>query len=169
MQELERKFEALLAHWVPEPELQEDWRAHLYRGAAPPPAAPQPPPLTFKGRADTGSSIEVRQAGGAVQVWLDGQLVERRAIGPGLDRGGAMRFLDQDYREIFDAPDDAAAALAAWVASPDSEPPWPWARPLWEDGLIDQHFALTARGKRLLAQRSQGQTSRSARSSASTS
>ena len=29
-----------------------------------------------------------------------------------------------------------------------TEPPWTWARTLYDDGLIDANFGLTARGRR---------------------
>jgi protein required for attachment to host cells len=52
--------------------------------------------------------------------------------------------------ESFDAPDAAVDALAQFLARPGSEPPWSWARALFEDGLVDAELNLTVRGMRRL-------------------
>src|SRR5688572_22535003 len=51
------------------------------------------------------------------------------------------------FQERFAVPREAVLALAALATTPGGEPPWAWARALYEDGLIDLDFGLTPRGR----------------------
>jgi hypothetical protein len=156
--ELETRFEELLQEWALDEELQAAWRAHL-RAGAPTPAEPvEAWPLVFRGIAETGSDVEIRErADGAYDVTVDGSLVER--IEAALDFAGttARREFDLDgtvFHETFVASGPALEALDDFVAEGLSEPPWPAAPELIADGLVDSHFGLTPRGHRALAQSS---------------
>src|SRR5690606_14180002 len=62
------------------------------------------------------------------------------------------RVIGEDCEEVFEAGEDAILALDAFTSGPDGlEPPWPWGTELFEDGLIDPDFGLTARGRRRLS------------------
>jgi protein required for attachment to host cells len=156
MADLAARFERLVEHWVADADLAAAWRRHLYDGA-PPPAGPRlaEPPL-FRGRTDAGARIEVRRApsesGAAYDVFSDGAHIAREyspwelepeAIEP-------VTVADQPCTDTYDASPAAIDALGAFLDSPGTEPPWRFARELYEDGLIDFELALTARGRRCL-------------------
>jgi len=81
---------------------------------------------------------------------VDGALTAHHP--PGWRHGGPgrLQFVDQSFEEVLEAPTDAVDSLRAHVADPSGDPPWEWAASLFEDGLIDIHFSLTDRGRRLL-------------------
>jgi hypothetical protein len=151
LEELEEKFDTLLVRWVPDATEQMRWREHLYRGAeAPSDLIPDEPPL-FRGRSAQGSSLVIRADHEEQELILDGALVARwplrRTIDAPVHHGG------MDFFEVFEANPDALEALLDYVARRVDAPPWEWARELYEDGLIDSNFGLTARGRRFRAGR----------------
>jgi hypothetical protein len=78
LRELQLRFERPLNEWAPRDELRAAWRALLHR-SGPEPAEPAPAmPLVFRGAADSGSVVEVRERpDGDCDVAVDGVLVER--------------------------------------------------------------------------------------------
>lgn len=146
LEELERTFEVLLERWVRDTDEQARWREHLYAGAeAPDHELAEEPPL-FRGRSELGSTILIGPNGHERHVIVDGALVdhwpERRVI------ADPVRHGESAFHEVFEAPPEALAELLGYLDDPGRSPPWSWARELFEDGLIDSTFALTARGRR---------------------
>jgi hypothetical protein len=153
---LGERFERLVAEWEPDEERRDAWHRHLQSGAPPPPPTLTAGPLVFRGIRAGGSRIEVRDRGdGELDLIVDGVRAERlhdaRAFFP--PPGGRVAVGGVACREVFDAGDEALAALRAHVARSEGSPPWAYARELYEDGLIDVYFGLTARGRRALAAR----------------
>jgi hypothetical protein len=153
MEELERRFETVLSRWMPDTEAQARWRAHLHEGADAPSAPGPPRTLVFKGRAEAGSTVAVYEnADGAYEILVDGHPVNRPYGRVDLDdRSRPLHFLGRDFVECSDAPAPALRALREFFEAPAGEPPWDFARPLLDDGLIDGDFSLTTRGRRLIA------------------
>ncbi len=157
LHELEQRFDQLLDEWAPDEELREAWAAHLRHGA-PAPALPAPArPLVFRGRAETGSVVEIRKrTDGDYDVEVDGAVVERAQLE--LDFAGTeaprIFMLDElGFQETFSASAPALEALAEFVAERSPAPPWGFAVELRADGLVDRHFSLSPRGHRALSQR----------------
>jgi hypothetical protein len=153
--EAEGDFERLLEEWLTDDATRDAWREHLYKDG-PEPAEPAPkPPLVFRGRSPAGSVAEIRQRpDGDYAVEVDGCAVERIEVKPDLWSTHAPHAFALDgtvFRETFSASPDALAALREFVAERDPRPPWRHAAELAEDGLVDRHLALTARGHRALA------------------
>jgi hypothetical protein len=153
--EVRKRFERLLAEWVPEPDLQEAWREHI-RNRGPVPA--EPPvirPLVFQGHSDvTGSTVEVRRKGDELEVEVDGSLLERVAAEKDLSvTTPALRFRlnGTEFDETFNASPEALRGLVDFLDE-GGPPPWEHASELLADGLIDVHFDVTPRGRRALAQ-----------------
>ncbi len=154
LEELDRRFQRLLEEWLPEEERQA-WHEHLH-GEGPAPPEPEPiPPLLYKGRAESGSVVEVRERrDGDCDVLVDGTLVERVSAEELRNERRApltFRVGDEEFQEVFTAPPTALDAARAYFSRPEGEPPWEHALALAADGLIDRTFALTARGRRFLA------------------
>lgn len=148
MEALEEKFETLLGRWVPDATEQMRWREHLYRGAEEPRELvpdDQPPPL-YRGRSETGSMLEIRPIDGGEQEWLVDEVAVARQPGGTIDM--PVRHGGVEFHELFEAPAEALEALLAYVERRLDAPPWKWARELYEEGLIDANFGLTARGRR---------------------
>ena len=155
--ELESRFEQLLGEWAPGEELRGAWLAHLHRGA-PAPAQPAPArPLVFRGVAETGSLVEIRErADGDYEVAVDGAVVERVEAALDFSSRETPHAFPLDglvFRETFSASEPALEALAEFVAERAQQPPWHFAAELGADGLIDGNFGLTPRGHRALRQR----------------
>ena len=154
LQVLEQRFESLLECWVADPDLRDAWRAHLHSGAQAPtgPALAETPWII--GQSEAGSRVEVlSQSGGGYEIRIEGQLSRRVDKPPGLstDTGSTYVHVDgQRFAEVFAAGAEAVDALRAFASS-GGPPPTRWARELWCDGLIDRHFGITERGRRLLA------------------
>jgi hypothetical protein len=153
--ELERGFERSLAEWVPDARTKAAWRAHVYE-RGPEPAEPAPRArLAYRGRSETGSVAEVREAVPAgYTVEVDGCPVER--IEAELDFAGTLAphtfaLGSLVFRETFSASPPALGALRTFATGGEPRPPWRHAAELAADGLIDRHFGLTPRGRRALA------------------
>lgn len=155
LHDLEARFGQLLDEWAPGEDLHRAWHAHLHEGA-PAPAQPTPArPLVFRGAAETGSLVEIRErAGGDYDVAVDGTPVERIAADLDFSGTGSPHEFELDgldFRETFSASVPAVQALRDFVAELAPEPPWRFASELKADGLIDGDFGLTPRGRRALA------------------
>lgn len=156
MAELAGRFERLVRHWVGDDPQAEAWRRHLY-DAAPSPDGPAlaAPPL-FRGRTDAGALVEVKSApdagAAAYDVYIDGAHAAREGAPWHLeiDSIEPVTIAGQACLDTYDASSEAIDALRAFHGQ-GGEPPWSVARELYEDGLIDADFGLTARGRRCLA------------------
>jgi hypothetical protein len=150
----ETTFEHLLSEWTTEGDERDAWRA-AFHGHAPSPQGIEAPTsrLVFRGRTAEGVELEACQRDDArYELRLDGKLAER-LVDPlrlTVDADGWTQIADVCAQETFDAPHDARLALATWTRRGGS-PPWQHAFPLLADGLIDERFALTPRGRRALA------------------
>ncbi|MDB4954169.1 MAG: hypothetical protein JWO36_1738 [Myxococcales bacterium] len=150
LDEITGHFERLLGEWVRDESLRTHWREFFHGREAPPdePAVPASP--VFKGRTEAGAIVIVRPAPDGYDIIVDGALLDRGTASWNFDPDirTPIRIADRTYEEIFDAPPIAIAALRQFILG--GEPPWPWARELIEDGLIDTELALTSRGRRRL-------------------
>lgn len=148
------RFDRMLEEWVSEEELREAWRAYLDHHGPEPDGPPAIEPVVFRGRSEvTGSIVEIRGRGDDLRVEVDGALIERVEAEKdfaGTEALARFRLNENDYEEIFAAPDDALQPLAEFLEQGDG-PPWEHGSELLTDGLIDVHFALTPRGHRALA------------------
>jgi hypothetical protein len=154
-----RRFEHLLAEYVPDESTRRAWRDFLHHRGGEPSGPPAIRPMVFKGRSEAGSVLEARRdPSGNLVVEVDGQLVEKLE-GPttpiSQGRPAVFRLDRTEFREEFDAEPGALQALRRFRAS-GGDPPWDHASALLADGLIDVDFASTARGRRALAQRRGG-------------
>ena len=159
MAEIAGRFERLVEHWIDGDPRAESWRRHLYDGAEAPDGPDLTEPPLFRGRNDAGARIEVRRApaasGAAYEVFSDGARIARESapwdLAPEIIE--PVTIAGQPCLDTFDTSPAAQGALGDWVATSSGEPPWHVARELYDDGLIDFDFALTARGRRCLAKR----------------
>jgi hypothetical protein len=154
-----RRFEHLLAEYVPDESARGAWRDFLHHRGGEPAGPPAIRPVVFKGRSEAGSVLEARgDPSGELVVEVDGQLVERLE-GPTIQIGkgpaAVFRLDGTEFREEFDARPGALRALRRFREA-GGDPPWEHASALLSDGLVDVDFALTARGRRALAQRRGG-------------
>ncbi|MGE5184213.1 MAG: host attachment protein [Acidobacteriota bacterium] len=149
MRVLEGHFERLLAEWTTDEALRASWREFLHgRGPAPDQPHVAIPPL-FRGRSDAGSLVEIRPVRDGYDIIVDGARSDHSSVPWHLDPDtrGPVRVGGHAFEETFDAAPDAIAALGEFLAG-RGEPPWAWARELFEDGLVDPELALTPRGRR---------------------
>lgn len=147
------QFDGLLERWVPDTDERAAWRAYLHGDDRRPATAPLAPPPLFRGHTNAGALIEVRAADdGGYDVLVDGARSEHHTLPWELEpeRIEPIQVGPWSCVESFHAPDRAVTALREAHAQPGSTPPWRWARQLFEDGLIDADFAVTARGARCL-------------------
>lgn len=150
LKDLESRFEITLERWLDDDALRAQWREHLFDAKPEPKLEAKVPPV-YKGRSEAGSVLQVcPNDAGEWEYFVDGALTAHHP--PGWRHGAPdrVRFVDQSFEEVLEAPAEAVDALRSHVADPSSDPPWEWAAPLFEDGLIDIHFSLTDRGRRLL-------------------
>jgi hypothetical protein len=149
---LHKRFDRVLEESVRDDTLRDQWHAHLHSRAAVP-AEPAPvDPVVFRGESDSGSVVEIRRTGDALDVRVDGQPAdgftepdELRARRPGL----TLRVGDTEFREAFAASPSAIHALAEF-AETGRKPPWEVVSELLEDGLVDPELAITPRGRRAI-------------------
>lgn len=156
MERLTRDFERVLAHWVHDDALRDAWRSYFRSGTDEPEQPRLAAPPLFRGRAQAGAVIELRGApDGGYDLVVDGAVAEHHETPWHLEpeRIEPIQIGEWTCTELFEAPDEAVGALRAFLARPGAEPPWEWARPLYEDGLIDRDFAVTPRGARRVAER----------------
>lgn len=62
-----------------------------------------------------------------------------------------MKVEGRVYHELSAVSESAREALADFVAEREADPPWPFARELAADGLVDRNFGLTSRVRPALA------------------
>ena len=150
------RFGRLLSHWVPDAAFRQRWTRYLHEGGPPPDAPRIATPPDFMGITDAGSQVEVRMSeDGGYDLIVDGRIESHEAVPWYLDPDmlEPIQIAEHMCRELFNAPPAAVQALAAFLSTPRAEPPWAWARALFEDGLIDANFGLTPRGQRRLGKR----------------
>jgi hypothetical protein len=151
--DVRERFERFLDEWVPDPDTREAWLEHL-RSRAPTPERPEAiRPLLFRGRSEAGSIAEVRRGPDALEVEVDGSLMERVIADKDLSvRTPPVRLRVDGF--VFDETFEVSAAalddLLTFLEN-GSSPPWDAALELLSDGLIDVHFELTPRGARAVA------------------
>jgi hypothetical protein len=147
MEELEEKFETLLLRWVPSATEQPRWREHFYRGAeAPADLLPDNPAPLFRGRSELGITLEIRATENEQELLLEGAVVDRLPLRSPIT--SPVLYGDSEFHELFEAAPDALEALLDYIERRADEPPWARARELYEEGMIDENFGLTARGRR---------------------
>ncbi len=147
------RFEELLRHWVGDAELRGAWLRHLYENAPAPDGPTIAAPPLFRGETEAGSTVEIHASPDqGYDVVIDGAVVRHERVPWHLDPSyiEPIRIGEHVCRERFSAPEEAVRALARFVATSGQEPPWAWARALFEDGLIGPDFGLTPRGRRRL-------------------
>ncbi|MGD8825100.1 MAG: hypothetical protein PVI24_08985 [Myxococcales bacterium] len=150
LEELKSQFEGMLDHWVDDDALRAGWQDHLFEGGPEPDLEGEIPPV-YKGRSKVGSILVVRpNDSGEWEYVVDGSLAAHHPEGWRYGGPGGMHFAGQAFEEVLDAPAEAVEALRAHFADPSGEPPWQWAPALIREGLIDMHFSLTDRGRRLI-------------------
>ncbi len=153
MDALAATFERLLGEWIRTSEEQDAWRAALHGHAAIPEGATATAPvshLIFRGRTAQGVDVDVRErADGQVEIDLDGQPSERLVdrLHLTVDAGGWAQIADVHAQETFALPARTAQALRRWMRR-GGTPPWEHVRSLLAEGLVDEHFAITPRGRR---------------------
>jgi hypothetical protein len=157
MRDLDAAFERHLRAWTVDERLRRGWRDALHHGG-PPPLRPEPAPrLLFRGVSDANSDAQVRRGpDGRTELYVDGALV-RRAIPLTVTRREGRSWFEVEpglvFEERFAVSPAAMAALRAWVQDPRGEPPWRYAVELAAEGLLDEHLAVTERGRRAVATR----------------
>ncbi len=151
LDELEQSFETLVRRWVSDPAEQERWRQHLHRGDERPLVEEPNEPPQFLGRSEAGSTLLIRANDGGQDFLVDGRRAAHWPTPRPLD--GPQNFEGSVFHEFFQASSSALEALLDYVQRRMEAPPWEHARELFDDGLIDATFGLTARGRRLQASR----------------
>jgi hypothetical protein len=146
MEELEEKFETLVVRWVPDATEQMRWREHLYRGAEQPQASVSGSQPLFRGGSELGSTMVIRETEDEQQWIVDGNVVDRRPLRQPVVV--PVSHNGSEFHELFEAAPEALEALLDHAERRTDEPPWAFARALYDDGLIDSNFGLTARGRR---------------------
>jgi protein required for attachment to host cells len=151
MHELDAHFEHMLVEWVNDDALRGRWREFLHAHAAAPDEPRVAPPPLFKGHTEAGAVVEIRVASDGYDIFVDGAHSDHTNVPWHLDPStrGPVLIGEHACDEIFDASSSAITALTVFLAD-GGEPPWRWARELFEDGLIDPELALTPRGRRCL-------------------
>jgi hypothetical protein len=159
MRELEQAFDKAVERWLPDPAARDAWREHFYHFGPVPPDPQLAPPPAFRGRDETGRTMELTPApDGGYTLVVGGKPVRSVAasVQLGDQRIHAVRAEGAAFAEVFEAPDAAKDALTAYIDSPDIGTPWEHLSDLYSDGVVDENFGLTARGRRLIAARREG-------------
>ena len=154
LEQLSAYFQRLLEHWVREPARREDWLRYLQHGE-PAPEQPEiaPPPL-FRGTTESGADIAIQAAAdGGYDIYVDGALSVHEMVPWHLDPDAIepVQVGEHTCRERFEAPEEAVIALADFLSTDGTQPPWRSLPALFEDGLVDAELAVTPRGRRRLA------------------
>jgi hypothetical protein len=152
MRQLEERFARLLDHWVGHEKLRLAWIQYFHQGGVPPSEPKVAKPPVFRGVTESGSRIEVQARNGGYDLIVDGSIDTRQEARWQIDPRAIEPIQIGRYacRETDEAPPESLRALAEFLATPGAEPPWQWLRALYEDGLVDGNFGLTARGQRRL-------------------
>ena len=157
MADLAARFERLVERWIGGEARAEGWRRHLYDGAPPPEGPDLAEAPLFRGLTEAGARIEVRRApaetGAVYDVFSDGARIARESSPWHLEPEAIepVTIAGQVCLDTWDASPEAIEALRSFLDGARGEPPWHFARELYQDGLIDFDFALTPRGRRRLA------------------
>lgn len=146
MEELEQSFATLVSRWVPDPDMRARWHDHLHHGAELPEDTDLAVPPLFRGRSELDSTLLVRVDNDQQKLLLDGAEVARWPMRRTL--AAPLRYDGSQFHEVFEASPPALEALTDYLDRRGGAPPWAWARELYDDGLIDPNFGLTARGRR---------------------
>jgi hypothetical protein len=152
LEELEEAFERMAAHWLPDEGTRRRWRDYLSHGGEQPEGPEAREPLLFCGRSSDGGTAEVRRDNGRIEILVDGRLVGD--AGRWNERTVTMG--DTIYRETTHVPEATLSELRAHLRA-QAPPPWPHALELYEDGIVDENFSLTDRGRRVLAEHELGE------------
>lgn len=153
--QLRERFETLAERWLDDEREQRDWLAALHDDAPIPTIPELGLPPVFKGRTKAGAEVIVRprlaDADTDFELVVDGDLVERMPA-PVAGIAGTRWHMTQNpiVLELTDCPDEALDALDDYRANPAGGPPWQWAVALYREGLIDENFSITTRGRRML-------------------
>jgi hypothetical protein len=154
LSDTEHWFDRQLDESVTDPDDRAAWRAALH-GHAPIPGIDASPAsrLVFRGVTNAGGRVEVvERLDGQHAIMVDGvereRIVDRFAIPDPQD--GVVVIAGLHVRERFAASEPAVGALAAFSYG-GGRPPWQHIDELADDGLIDEQFAVTPRGRRALA------------------
>jgi hypothetical protein len=151
MAALAAAFERLLGEWIRSGEDQDEWRAALHSHAAIPGGITVPASrLIFRGRTAQSVDVDVRErADGEIEIDLDGKPSERLVdrLHLSVDADGWAQIADVHARETFDLPIPAERELRRWMRR-GGTPPWEYAPSLLAEGIVDDHFAITPRGRR---------------------
>jgi protein required for attachment to host cells len=153
MHRLGARFEQFLSHWIQDPPLHDAWMRYLREGAPAPDEPLLGTPPVFKGVARSGARVEIRPSeDGRYDLIVDGSIERHEAVPWELapDMIEPIQIGEHTCNEVHDVPPEVLKALAGSMARAGAEPPWQWVRGLFEDGLIDETFGLTARGFRVL-------------------
>jgi hypothetical protein len=145
LEELEAAFERLVEHWIPDERARRRWRDYLSHGGEHPDAPVPREPILFEGRSDEGGVAQVRRKDGSIEIFVDGRPTGDAARW----QGGTMTKGDTVYRETTRVSAGALGGLREYLDTRAS-PPWSHALELYEDGLVDENFSLTDRGRRVL-------------------
>ena len=156
MEPLERKFTNLVERWVLDDDLRRAWHGYFYH-AGPLPRGPaiERPPL-YVGRTESGARVVIRPDTDAqIEILVDddvqGRIPARNATIARVPQSAMSRFVPEHVTEVFEAREEACGWLEEWGTEGRGEPRWDYALELYADGLIDENFSVTERGRRMLA------------------
>ena len=153
MADAARAFARLVVEHVEDEAARAAWRFALGgRGAPPVRREDVAGRLVYRGTTDAGVVLEIRErADGEHDVLLAGKPTERILDRLRLpeDAGTPLELAGVHAHERFGCPEDAIDALVGWGRE-GGAPPWRHASVLLEDGLVDEHFAVTVRGRRAI-------------------
>ena len=146
LEELESAFDRLVGHWIDDDRERQRWRDYLSHGGEHPGTPVPPEPPLFLGRSDDGGFAEVRRRSEVTEIFVDG-----KAVGDAARWSGRMVTMgDIVFHEVTQCSEEALEELRQQLSGRRNSPPWSNARELYEDGLVDENFSLTDRGRRVL-------------------
>lgn len=156
MSDTARDFEQLTARWLEDDSQRREWIRYFYHGGPFPEAPKIRTPPEFMGITEEGARIEIYPSmDGGHDIVIDGSVESHEPAPFRLDEDQIEPFLvgTHECYERFAISEDALSALKLNQTAPHAEPLWKWSRPLYEEGIVDEHFNLTARGARALRAR----------------